>query len=66
VRTPEGAAQGGDMGSVAMFWVTRASIHAELILVDDHDGREMAFKSVLAAPSVCKPPVQQAQLQGWR
>ena len=39
----------GDMGSVAMFWVTRASIHAELILVDDHDGREMAFNTVLTA-----------------
>ena len=37
------------MGSVAMFWVTRASIHAELILVDDHDGREMAFNTVLTA-----------------
>ena len=40
------------MGSVAMFWVTRASIHAELILVDDHDGREMTLNTILRASAL--------------
>ena len=40
---------GRELGSIIMFWLTRASIHADLLLVDDHDGRENALNSVISA-----------------